>query len=135
MRNQKGGIILSDTGFIQARVYTSYAQIPLQGAAITVTAPDGTALAMRITNRSGEITPIELVTPSQETSQSPEESAAPFTTVNLRVEREGYEEIFIRNLQVFSGTVTQQDLEMIPLSEFPEDRNKSETFNTPPQNL
>ncbi len=90
---------------------------------------------MRVTNRSGEITPIELVVPALETSQSPEEGVTPFTTVNLRVDREGYEEVYIRNLQVFSGTVTQQNLEMIPLSEFPEDRNKSETFNTPPQNL
>ena len=44
-------------------------------------------------------------------------------------------EIFIKNLQVFADTVTGQDLQFIPLSEFPDSWNESETFLTPSQNL
>ena len=50
-------------------------------------------------------------------------------------EIEDYEEINIENLQVFADTITLQNLELIPLSELPEYWIKSETFNTPPQNL
>jgi xylulokinase len=56
-------------------------------------------------------------------------------TKPIPVNTEKYEEIFIRNLQVFADTVTAQDLELIPLSEFPESWNASESFQTPSQNL
>ena len=45
------------------------------------------------------------------------------------------EQIFIKGLQVFADTTTGQDLEMIPLSELPTQWDRSETFDTPPQNL
>ena len=40
--------------------YSSIAQIPLQNVAVTVTASDGTAIAMELTDRSGKIRPIPL---------------------------------------------------------------------------
>ena len=56
---------MPDTGFIQIRAYTSTAQFPLENVAITVTAPDGTAIAMRLTDKSGRITPIEIPVPDR----------------------------------------------------------------------
>ena len=47
-------------GYIQVRAYTSYARLPLKDVAVTVTSPDGTAIAMRLTDRSGMIAPIEV---------------------------------------------------------------------------
>ena len=43
------------TGYIQVNAYASYARLPLRDVAITITANDGTAIAMRLTNRSGQI--------------------------------------------------------------------------------
>ena len=43
---------MSSNGYITARAYMSYAQIPLEDVAVVVTAQDGTAIAMRLTNRS-----------------------------------------------------------------------------------
>ena len=103
--------------------------------AITVTAPDGTALAMDLTDRSGRIEPIPLPVPELAASQSPDTGQIPFATVNLRARRRDYEQIYVENLQVFPGITTIQDLEMIPLSELPNEWGKSETFDTPPQNL
>ena len=37
--------------------------------------------------------------------------------------------------QVFAGVITDQELAMIPLSELPASRSKSETFETSQQNL
>jgi hypothetical protein len=131
----KGVIPLPDTGYIQVHTYASYAQIPLQDVTVTVTATDGTAIAMRITDRSGRIVPIPIPVPDRLESQSPNPPEQPFTTVNLTARLQDYEQIFIENLQVFSGVTTDQELAMIPLSELPESRSQSERFNTPPQNL
>ncbi|MBQ9166875.1 MAG: spore cortex-lytic protein [Oscillospiraceae bacterium] len=133
--NQKGGIVLSATGYIQARAYTSNAQIPLEDVAISVTATDGTAIAMRLTNRNGLITPISLPVPDLAASQSPNPEERPFAVVNLYARLQGYEQIEIENLQIFADTITDQNLEMIPLSELPSTWDQTEIFDTPAQNL
>ena len=74
---------MTDTGFIQIRAYTSTAQFPLDNVAITVTAPDGTAIAMRLTDRNGLITSIEIPVPDLEESLQPDPGERPFATVNL----------------------------------------------------
>lgn len=123
------------TGYIQVHAYTSYAQLPLENVAITVTASDGTAIAMRLTNQSGQIAPIRIPVPDKAESQSPDPGEKPFTNVNLYAHLRGYEKIEAENLQVFAETTTMQNLEMIPLAELPESWKKTEIFDTPPQNL
>lgn len=126
---------MPNTGSIQVYAYTSLARYPLQNVAIAVTATDGTALAMRLTDRNGRIEPISLPVPQKSESQSPDPPEVPFTTVNLYAHLKGYEQVEAENLQVFADTTTIQDLEMIPLSEFPDAWDKVEIFDTPPQNL
>lgn len=116
--------------------YTSNARIPQEGVAITVTDTGGSAIAMRLTNRSGTLdAPIAITVPDRSAGQTPNTGVIPFTDVNLYARIEDYETIEIENLQVFPGTLTVQNLEMIPLAEFPDSWNKLEIFNTPPQNL
>jgi len=132
----KGGGILSATGYIQVHAYTSYAQIPLTDVAISITDTSGAAIALRLTNRNGALdAPVALQVPDTESSQTPNTGVIPFALVNLYARRNGYEAIEIENLQIFPGTTTLQNLEMIPLSEFPNSWNKLEVLNTPPQNL
>lgn len=132
----QGGIILPSIGYIQVHAYTSSARIPLQGVAVTITKPDGSAIAMRLTNRSGSLdSPVEIIVPDRSASQTPNTGIIPFTDVNLYARLENFETIEIENLQVFPGTITAQNLAMIPLSELPDSYNKTEIFNTPPQNL
>ena len=135
IRTMKGVIPLSAKGYITAHAYTSYAQIPLKDVAIVVTATDGTAIAMRLTDRNGLITPIEIPVPERSASLSPDSSETPFTAVNLYARLKGYEQIEIENLQVFADTTTNQNLEMIPLSELPGAWDQREIFDTPRQNL
>ena len=117
------------------RAYTRKAQIPLSDVAITVTAPDKTALAMRLTNENGRIEPVEITVPDLSESQTPDPGEAPFATVNLYARRTDFEQIEIEALQVFADTVTEQNLEMIPLSELPDTWNRTEIVRTPAQNL
>lgn len=132
----KGGIIISAVGYIQVHTYTSYAQIPIQYAAITVTDANGSAIAMRLTNRSGMLDQmIAIEVPDRTASQSPNTDIIPFGTVDLYARAENFEEIHIERLQVFPDTITDQNLELIPLSELPGKWNQAEIFDTPPQNL
>ena len=128
-------ILLPATGYITAREFASKAILPLPNVAVTVTASDGTAIAMRLTNRSGLITPIEIPVPEKSESQSPNPGERPFAVVNLYARLKGYEQIAAENVQVFAGTTTVQNLEMIPLSELPNQWDQSERFDTPAQNL
>ena len=123
------------TGYIQVWAFTSRARLPLKDVAITVTATDGTAIAMRLTDRSGKITPIEIPVPDKSESQQPDPGEIPFAQVNLYAHLRGYEQVKAMNLQVFADTVTNQNLEMIPLSELPNQWDQSVLYNTPPQNL
>ena len=126
---------MSATGYIQVRAYESNAQIPIEDVAITITATDGTAIAMRVTDRNGKIRPIPIPVPDKSESLSPNPPERPYTVVNLYARKNGYEQIESENLQVFADTTTNQNLLMIPLAEFPEQWVRTEIFNTPPQNL
>jgi len=131
----KGVVTISSTGYIQVRAYTSYAQLPLENVAVTVTATDGTAIAMRLTDRNGLIGPIPIPVPDKEESLAPDPGERPYTIVNLYAHLRGYERLESENLQVFSQITTEQNLEMIPLAELPQSFNQTVVFDTPPQNL
>jgi len=123
------------TGYIQVHTYSSKAQLPLKDVAISVTGTDGTAIAMELTDRNGRIEPIPIPVPDRTESQTPGSAEPPFSTVSLHARLSGYEQIQIDGLQIFADTVTEQNLEFIPLSEFPGSFGESERFSTPPQNL
>ena len=126
---------MPSTGYIRIHAYQSKALIPLKDVAVAVTAADGTAIALRLTDRSGLAGPIEVPVPDLAAGQSPDTGQIPFTAVNIYARLKGYEQIENENVQVFPDTVTLQNLELIPLSEMPGQYDAREIFITPPQNL
>ena len=90
---------------------------------------------MRLTDRSGLISPIEIPVPDRSESLTPDPPERPFTIVNLYAHLQGFEAIEAENLQVFADTTTLQNLEMIPLSELPAQWDQMVVYDTPPQNL
>lgn len=127
---------MSSTGYIQVHAYTSNALIPLKDVAVSVTDSGGAPIALTLTNRSGLLDqPIAITVPDASAGLSPNTGIIPFAQVNLYARLEDYEAIEIENLQIFPNTVTVQNLELIPLSEFPDAWNQTELFDTPPQNL
>lgn len=127
---------MSATGYIQVHAYTSQAQIPIKDVAIAITDTDGSAIALRLTDKSGQLEkPVAISVPDLAASQTPNTGETPFTIVNLYAKADLFEEIEIENLQVFPGTVTVQNLELIPQAELPDYWNQVEIFNIPPQNL
>lgn len=126
---------MASTGYIIVRAYTSTAQLPLKDVAVVITAEDGTALSMGLTDRSGLIPPLAIPVPDKSESQTPNPDEIPYITVNLRARLDRYEEIEAAGIQIFADTTTSQDLEMIPLSELPNQWDSSVSYSTPPQNL
>lgn len=126
---------MPSTGYITVSAYTSAARLPLENVAIVITTSDGTAIAMRLTDRNGQIKQIEIPVPDIEESQAPGSGEKPFTAVNLYAHLKGYEQVEAENLQVFADTTTNQDLELIPYAELPDQWDKIVVYDTPPQNL
>ena len=125
---------MSAVGYIQAMAYASRARLPLEDVAVSVVDDEGRLLGLRTTNSSGQTTPIRLAVPDLAQSRSPGQQK-PFVTVNLYARAEGYEQILVQGIQVFADTVTQQELQMVPLSELPGSWKQVAVFDTPPQNL
>lgn len=131
----KGVISLSSIGYITVHAYTGISQIPLEDVAVAVTDPEGDPIALRLTDRSGRIEAIPISVPDLAASQRPDTGIIPYTSINIYARKENYEQIEAENVQVFADTVTDQELQFIPLSELPENWNKAEIFITTPQNL
>lgn len=125
-------------GYLTAHVFTSDAMIPVENATVTVTqtSPEGITelLALWITDESGRTPTLTIDTPEIELSQSPS-SERPFSVVDITVEHPLYERIIVIGVQIFPDTVSNQTLQLIPLSEFPEAWNQTEVFSIPPQDL
>lgn len=123
-------------GYLVAKAYMSYAQIPLEDVAVVVTSQDGTAIAMRLTGRSGLTERIPIPAPEKAESLEPEEHGQkPFTNITVCAYKNNFEQIFARNVQIFPDVTTVQNFEMVPLSELPDRWDENVLYNTPPQNL
>ena len=126
---------MPSTGYIRVRAYQSRAELPLKDVAVAITATDGTAIALQLTDRSGLTPPVAIPVPDPAAGQTPDTGEIPFAAVNIYARLKGYEQIENENVQIFPGIITTQDLEMIPLSEMPGEYDKRELFITPAQNL
>ena len=126
---------MAATGYIRMHAYTSFARLPLKDVAVMVTATDGTAIATRLTDRSGLTDPIEIPAPDTSAGTSPDSGTVPYTAVNVYARLEGFEQVQNENVQIFPNVVTVQDIEMGPYSELPESWSKIQVFLTPTQNL
>jgi len=126
---------MAATGYIQVRAFTSNANLPLKDVTVLITDSSGKAIAMRQTDRNGKIEPIAITTPDLSASLDPNTGITPFTSINIYARIENFEQIEAENIQIFADTTTDQELEMIPLAEFPEFWTETEIFRTPPQNL
>ncbi len=122
-------------GYVQVRVYTSTAKIPLEGTAIVVLDEDGTLLATRLTNSSGQIKPVAVRVPDLADSQTPGFEGQPFTKVIIRAQHPYYEQIRVDGTQVFAGVTTLQPLEMVPIPLYPDQYGQYEEFDIPSQDL
>lgn len=128
---------MSGIGYLTVRISTSDAELPIEDATVTVTqdTPGGVKLlAVRITDRSGVVPNIEIVTPALHESLSPGEPV-PFSVVDVTVDRPGYDRALIENVQLFPGVQSQQDITLVPQSRAPNMFNVTDVVDISAQDL
>lgn len=129
---------MASFGTIIARVYTSRAVIPVAGATVAVTRKSGSGkhvlIAVRVTDENGKTAPVSIATPDPSQSASPG-APDPFTLCDVWAVAEGYEMIQVEDVQIFPGTETVQNLELIPLPELANPSGRTEVVQITPQNL
>lgn len=137
--SKKEADALDHQGSVVARVYTSDAKIPVQGATVIFTkiAEDGQRelLAVRLTNYDGYTDPIFVDAPPLADSRNYSPDANAYNIINITAEEANYGRILVRNAQVFPDTETVQEFMLIPSPMLPEQFGQTEVFVIPPQNL
>ena len=129
---------MESVGTILTRVYTSRAQLPVEGATVAFLRRDAggkrTLLAVRVTDRSGRTAPVEVPTPALSASEAPG-GGQPFAVCDIWAEAPGYELQAVDNVQIFPGTQTLQELELVPLPERAPAGTIQTPVDIPPQSL
>lgn len=114
---------MANTGTLMVRVFLSQAQIPIEGATVVITGEGETGKrklhSVQVTDRSGEIRPVTIQTPSVGESTSPEgvDGGVPFALCTVWAEHEGFALLQVDGVQVFPGVESVQAMELIPLAE------------------
>lgn len=130
---------MQEYGTVVAQIVTSNAQIPVQGATLTITKelPDGRQelLAVRISNYDGFTAPLSVETPPVSESENRQTAEIPYTSLTLRSDRAGYGRVIVHGAQVFSGTQTVQQMVLIPTPTLPESYSDTQEVDIPPQEL
>ena len=112
---------MESTGRLSVRVYTSNAQLPLEGATVVVTG-QGTGgkrqlLSVQTTDSSGKIRPVTIQTPELWESTQPRREGAPvpYAVCSVWAEAPGYAMLQVDGVQIFPGVETVQNMMMLPL--------------------
>ena len=132
---------MSGIGTLRVRVFTSNAQIPVEGATVVITGmgenEKHNLISVQITDRSGLIRPVAIQTPISGESTSPEgmNGGLPFTLVGVWVEHPGFAMLQMDGVQVFPKIETVQDVELVPLGEGESSLRQWEVREFPSQNL
>ena len=128
---------MAQNGYLTARVYTANESIPIKDAVVTVIKNDSSTsdiIAKRTTDKNGLILPVAISAPDKSLSLQPGAGDV-FSLVDVRIDKEGYYTVYIKNVQIFSEQTTVADTPMIPLPDNQKYNDKSEDFVETPQNL
>ncbi len=130
---------MAQYGSVVANVVTSAAGVPVEGAALTITQQEpggGTRLlAVLMSDADGNTEPFFIETPPESSSQQYQQSHTPYITVDLRIDRFGFDRIVVQGVQIFANTETLQPLMLIPTPTLPDSYMRTKTFVIPAQTL
>ena len=119
-------------GTIRFSVYTASEALPVAGAKCVVTKVIGgephTFYTM-FTDISGRTTSSSLPAPSKELSQNSENKIQPFSLYDAVISKEGYAVVNLRDIPVFDGVLSIQQVQMIPVPNGNIEENITEVQN------
>ncbi len=118
MRNQLRADQLNhvDQGTIKVQVTSAVGMVPVENARVTISytgEPDST-LEQISTDGDGQSEVLSLAAPPLEYSMEPDQSQ-PYAEYTVQVEAEGYRPVNVEGVDVFSGELSLQNVQMEPL--------------------
>jgi len=126
------------TGFLKVQTLTSRAELPVEGAVVTVStvrAGGGRELlSVQRTDDSGMTALITVPTPELANSLRPEQPQG-WTDVQIGATHPNFDGVVSRDVQIFPGITTLQELILVPRGGMPTDPGETEDYTTPPQGL
>ena len=112
---------MEGSGTLAVRVYTSRAQLPVEGATVVVTRKGEGGryqlLSVQATDQSGQVKSISIPAPALGESTHPGSAVLPYTVCDVWAEHPGYAMLLVEGVQIFQGVETLQVMELEPLSE------------------
>ena len=131
---------MAQTGTLRVRVFTSRAQLPVEGATVLVTQknPNGKydLLSVQATNSSGEIRDLKIQAPPRvDSTQDMIGIGMPDTTCEVWAEAPGFSVLRVEGVQIFPGVTTEQPMALIPLGEGQSSLDWVDDRKITPQNL
>ena len=126
------------TGFLKVQTLTSRAELPVEGAVVTVStvrAGGGRELlSVQRTDDSGMTALITVPTPELANSLRPEQPRG-WTDVQIGATHPNFDGVVSRDVQIFPGITTLQELILVPRGGMPTDPGETEDYTTTPQGL
>ena len=125
-------------GNLIVQVYTSSAQVPIKNATVSVTTPEEESprlLYVRFTDSSGRTPKLELDSPPEQNSLTPDNGTPAFSNYFVRIDHPDFETALVKDVQIFSNSITLLPVEMIPLPENSKSGDKVDTTTITPQPL
>ena len=108
-------------GQIKVQCFQGDTYIPVEGCRVTVNPSSANAQARTnyradlVTDSSGTTQSIEVEAPPMEYSQNPSNNA-PYSLYDIRVQRSGFEDVSIKNVQVFPERTALQNVNLVQVS-------------------
>ena len=126
---------MASTGTIEFRVFTSSANLPVEGAVVIVRkqASPGELLGILVTDESGLTSPLRVEAPDVSLGQTPEENGKPWLDLQVLIEHPGFEEVSLSGVQLFPGILTVQNVQLIPDQYVDLEEDDLQEFATTPQ--
>lgn len=108
----------SEKGFLRVKVTTGRGSIPVENAKVTVTYYKNGEFCLAgtfFTDSSGQTEILELPAPSKATSEKPD-ILYPSALYDIEITAEGYYDVVSRDVPVFEGITSLQNVDVIPVS-------------------
>ena len=113
---------MEETGLVRVFVTEANGTIPVEGAFVTITeygpGTEGDVIRTLVTGRDGLTETVRLPTPPAEDSMTPG-SGTPSGLYGIAVRSAGYYPVEAVGVPVFSGVVSLQTVDLIPIGAFP----------------
>ena len=125
-------------GFIKVQTVTSRAEIPVAGATVTISTlrPEvgRMLLSVQRTDQGGMTELVTVPTPELANSLTPDQPQG-WTDVQVAASHPNFDGVVIRDVQIFPGVTTLQELILVPRGGLPTDLGQTEDITIPSQDL